>query len=85
MKFERSDVIPLFPSLEWRLRLDAESSRQISQSVVRKADELMGRLHDDHPAEFMQSQQDLHRDPDLRALASIRAASRVGGDRRARR
>lgn len=70
-KFETSEVMPLFPSLVWRLRIDAESSLAINEAVVQKADELMGYAREDSPEKFMQSHQKLHMDPDLQGLASI--------------
>ncbi|KPK56464.1 MAG: hypothetical protein AMJ59_22160, partial [Gammaproteobacteria bacterium SG8_31] len=70
-RFETSEVLPLFPSLVWRLRVDPETARGINEAVVRKADELMGHLRDQSPAKFMQSHQKLHMDPDLQPLASV--------------
>jgi uncharacterized protein (TIGR02466 family) len=70
-RFETSEVLPLFPSLVWRLRVDPETARGINETVVRKADELMGHLRDESPAKFMQSHQKLHLDPDLQPLASV--------------
>lgn len=70
-KFEASEIIPLFPSLVWRLRADAATAREISDAVVRKADQLMGHLRNESPGTFMQSHQKLHLDPDLGPLASL--------------
>lgn len=70
VKFETSEVLPLFPSLVWRLRVDPDSARSLNEAVVSKADELMGHLRDESPARFMQSHQKLHKDPDLQPLAA---------------
>lgn len=71
VRFESSEILPLFPTLVWRLRVNPETINTMNEAVVRKADELMGHLRDDNPAKFMQSHQKLHQDPDMRLLASV--------------
>ncbi len=71
IKFESSEIVPLFPTLVWRLRVDPETARTMNEAVVSKADALMGHLRDDSPAKFMQSHQKLHQDPDMQVLASV--------------
>lgn len=70
-KFETSEVLPLFPSLVWRLRVDPDTAGSLNEAVVSKADELMGHLREETPEKFMQSHQKLHRDPDLQPLAAV--------------
>ena len=71
IRFESSEILPLFPTLVWRLRVDPETAREMSAAVVGKADELMGHLRDENPAQFMQSHQKLHLDPDMQILAAV--------------
>jgi len=70
-RFESSEILPLFPTLVWRLRVDPETAGAMNEAVIRKADELMGDLRDDSPARFMQSHQKLHLDPDMHLLTSV--------------
>lgn len=70
-KFETTEVLPLFPTLVWRLRVDPDTARGLNEAVVRKADDLMGHLRDENPANFMQSHQKLHLDPDMQPLATV--------------
>ena len=71
IRFESSEILPLFPTLVWRLRVDPDTARAMSQAVVRKADGLMGHLRDDSRGKFMQSHQKLHLDPDMQTLAAV--------------
>lgn len=70
-RFERSEVLPLFPTLIWKLRPEPEVTTRLNQAIVRKADALMGGERDTHAGRFMQSHQKLHRDPDLAELTAV--------------
>jgi uncharacterized protein (TIGR02466 family) len=71
VKFQTSEVLPLFPSVIWRLRLDGDVAARLSAAVIAQADALMGHRRDESPARFMQSHQKLHHDPDMQPLADV--------------
>lgn len=71
VSFESSEILPLFPTLVWRLRVDPATVAILNEAVIRKADQLMGEIREDSPGKFMQSHQKLHRDPDMQPLASV--------------
>ena len=78
---EASDVIPMFPTLVWKISLRAESRDAITTDVLALLAELRRNLPPLEPGQGWQSEQGLHEREELRHLRSCvnRAARGVLG------
>ena len=66
-----SDVIPMFPTLVWKMQLEPEVSEAINRQVLGKLGELRRDAPELKPGEAWQSDHALHRDSELAELISI--------------
>jgi uncharacterized protein (TIGR02466 family) len=65
---EESDVIPMFPTLVWKLQLRPELQREIDAGILTLLDDLRKDLPNVEPGHGWQSSQALHQRDELRAL-----------------
>ena len=70
MWIEASDVIPMFPTLVWKVSLKAESRDVIATDVLALLTELRRDLPPLEPGQGWQSEQTLHEHQELRQLHS---------------